>query len=182
MGYIRYLEVRELYSKKTLLVALLESLQVDLAAFGKMDALTYDAYYTGAVGNHVLSDTPHPPAGLTSDKTGNMATTYRGTLLYEKKETKHDIRCEVLEISTVLEKLTIAYNVLNKREKEMLQLKYLEEYTWREVASQFKVVERNAQLVCEKAFRKMAGVIRLDFTQYDAVMKLLEEANDKDGL
>jgi len=177
MGYIGYQQTKELFLQVPYLRALQDSLQADLNRVMGMDALEADALYSIAVGNHVLSDTPRPPAGLPSDATSRLAVTYEDKFLGQKRAAGREIRQEMLNVGTVIDKFEISYRTIPKKQRQMLEAKYWENATWKEISDTYKVVIRQAQLDCEKAFRRMAGIIHLDANLYDAVILMIKEAD-----
>jgi hypothetical protein len=170
MGYIGYQQTEELFRLCPTLEGMLESLRIDLNKTEQIEAIDIDdALYSGVIGNKVLTDLPRPPDGNTSDTTGNMAARYQNSYKRELLHCKYELRKDILEIDSMLQKINLSLKRLSKTQRDILTLYYWEQKTWGEIEKAVHLEKRTAQIRRTEALRKIVTISQIDESQYKKI-------------
>jgi len=170
--YLRYHEAEKIFRLYPSLNGVLESLEISLESANKMDELDEDIYGL-CLGGRPENPTI-PTAGNISDKTGNIAANYHKRSNINRIELRKDI----LNISSIIQKLRIARTNFTKLQKKIMEAYYWEEMTWIEVIGEIESIKRisirYAKEERKKAINKLVRLSKVTVEEYNWAMALLE--------
>jgi len=171
-GYIKQKQVEGLLKSYSLLTAILNSLHVELQAayVTEPDSDEGEVIYALVVGNRRLDGMPKPPYVM-SDKTCNVAFIYKQVSAHTTNAIIKRLSRDILQISTVLEKLDIAIDSLNKEQRKAIDKYYLNKEPV--VRSGNLNDERRMKRERRNALDIIAKVMRLSMDRYFEVMEKL---------
>lgn len=161
------------------LEGIFESLSLDMKATkARSSADIIDEYiYNMCIGNRSID---MPPTRKINDTTGNIAYNYIKSIKYEQKEIKNSLKSDILEISLVLDKMSIAFRRLTPLQQQILKLCYWEKKTWKEIIEIIKqnnhyISIRHAQELRRSGIEKMTKISRITIDAYTYIIGLLDE-------
>lgn len=184
--YIRTEEMKILFSLMPTLKSMKLSLDVELKRNIEFTKDEDGDYIEGMTfGDCGLSDMPFANTNETSDKTASIALSYEKQISNEYKEAKKAIKeiCkEIYCIEIILDKIEIALNALNKSQREILELKFWQEYSWNDImknlnANKIFYSKRQLQNYVNKAVDKLRTVAMIDIEMYKNVIGLMNKIN-----
>lgn len=175
--YIRAHEAENLYKLLPTLKDILESLKITLNSI----SIDKDEGIYAASMATKIPDGSVPTCGNVSDKTGNLAISHPLRAKSYRKELTEDI----LKLSTIIQKVELAFNSLSKRQRSTIELYYLSEMTWAMVVDALKndktiaqdkrdITIRTAKEERKKAIRKMVSISKVLVEDYNYVIKLVD--------
>jgi hypothetical protein len=173
VDYIRYHEVEQLYKLYPTIKAILESLHIDLNMMQEQQNID-DDIYAECMGKHEEGSTI-PPVGKVSDITGNIAIRHRLVSKLSAKEVKRDI----LELSAIIEKISVGINSLSKLQYLILEQYYWELKTWKQVSESLK--EHNyyrnkdqCMMERQRGIKKIRDIAKIPIEKYAWVTELVK--------
>lgn len=111
--------------------------------------------------------------GHISDKTSNIALSYRGELEKENNELLIKLQQELFTLQIVLDKLDIGLRGLPQETTNVIVCKYINNLTWNEIGDQMLVSRSQAQDIRKKGIERLRAICRITIVQYDIVAGLL---------
>ena len=166
MVHINYQSVENLLKEYKALTALVESLKIELQLAYVKGAQEDDneVIYALVLGNRKIDDMPRA-ANVISDKTFNVAISYRQSMKNSNYNEIKRLSQEILAISVVLEKIDVAINALTESEVSLIKSIYFECKSWHEIARNDQE-ELKLKRDRKEILEKMAKIIRLPEEMY----------------
>lgn len=175
LSYIGIQEAENLIRTYKPMLALLESLQLDLTKLyldGMMESED-DVIYSLSMGNRRLDGMPLPPIGK-SDKTGNIAIAYRHAIANANRGKMRAITREIIDISAVVEKVDIGFHAMTTLQRGILEDLYVEGFSWASVCRNRGVNEWEGKRLRRKSLEVMAKTSRITMEEYGAMQEKLK--------
>ncbi len=176
--YISYIQTENLFKALPTLLAIKESLQLDIDRLGVINSEEIDDYiYTQVIGNKVLSDTP--PSGKISDTTGDVAESHKHNIDQAYDNALKSIKKDRFSIDLVDDKLNIALRRLPLLNQQILKLFYWEKKTWAEVLEELKIsnnymTKRQVVIRRKNSLEKIQSISKITVETYANVIRLME--------
>lgn len=182
-NYIRYHETEKLYAAWPTLEAIFESLCVDLRKENTLKGINTQDEYIYALTMRTRGYNDMPKGEWLTDKTGELAISYNDIIQRELKGISNELRDEYFVISTVLDKLVIAYKRLTPLVRAILEMYYWDGRTWDEIVTALEPKDQymskaQAQRYRRKGIEKMRVILKVTIDDYERVMCI---ATQKEG-
>jgi Txe/YoeB family toxin of Txe-Axe toxin-antitoxin module len=164
------------------LVAMQKSLKIEFQDINARQSIDDDDGYEYIYSHTVKRDVVNLPSGYTgvvTDKTGNIASTYKKAIKKELKQAIKDISEDLLNITTIVEKLDVGMASLYGRRKKIISQLYWDQMSWKQIAKQNFVSERTAQTERNKALEKLIRVSMITLNMYGRIIKKFKELKDR---
>lgn len=176
--YISYLQTEKLFTQWPVIQGIKESLQIEINTIRAKNTMATDGEYidTLVLGNRIMDTAP--PSTKITDKTGNVAASYRQTMKRDYSNALKRITEEKLYIELVDDKLDVAFKRLPLTQQQLLKLFYWENKTWAEVLEEFKcndcyLSKYQAQIQRQYGIERMKNISKITIKAYDYVMDMM---------
>lgn len=176
MQYIGYAQMEKLLFSYSEIDALLKTLKLELETISSKEDIDFDDFiYSQTIKDRTFNSVPVRGTGNITDKTGDIAITYKQQAFKEHIKLKNEIKDEILDITCILEKINISLNGISQNQREIIKRFYFDRLTWKQIAKELKIVERSAQFLRRKGINKMVSIARINVDLYNKVIGILEK-------
>lgn len=151
------------------LQALLRELELEAEAV--LDEKEVDAIYACTM-KRTLDGMPTVSHRI-SDRTSSTALNIH-RLSREQRAALDEINDDALLVDTMMQKVELAMRRLNQQYRTVIELKFIQGYTWKQISEETQVDIRKAQTYCRKSLEKMITVTRISLDEHLKLRTLLE--------
>ncbi len=112
--------------------------------------------------------------GQTSDKTGNIAVSYKRQMEIETNQLLRKLKSELLLISTVVGKIEIAYKTLPEEMQQIIKLRYYENFVSGQIEQKLHLSKYQLNERRKQALKQMRITSRITMDDYNEGIKILK--------
>ncbi len=175
MRQLTFAETENILRLYPRLQVLFKNLQRRLEEIVWLEELESDesVIYAMATGGRKLDGLPHPPEGNTSDKTAQVALSYRKAMKRNKKEVELEIRRDLVSLNTWIKNVEDGLELLNEKERQIITDFYFHNKTSTEIMGEVFIGRTEFFKTKEEAVKKMMSCMHTNLEDaYERVLKL----------
>lgn len=113
-----------------------------------------------------------PGSGKIQDRTANIAL--GGKMSNETMEAVRELINELNLVTVITEKIDISLRILKPIERQLIQAKYFNQATWREIIKQTGLSQHTAREKLKETMNKLANICNIKIDEYRKLIILIE--------